>query len=58
MVTGECAVVMLVSLCAVLRDAVHLLTVSQDGQYVIAADHQGHIVVWTLADLKVSTAPP
>ncbi|KAJ9595879.1 hypothetical protein L9F63_012938, partial [Diploptera punctata] len=35
-----------------LKDAVHLLTVSQDGKYVVAADHQSNIVVWTLSDLK------
>ena len=37
----------------VLNDAIHLLTVSEDGQYIIAADHQSRIVVWTLSNLKV-----
>ena len=37
----------------VLKDAVHLLTVSQDGQYIVAADHRSNIVVWTTDNLKV-----
>jgi hypothetical protein len=37
----------------VLKDAVHLLTVSHDGQYIIAGDHGSNIVVWTTSDWKV-----
>ncbi|KAJ9599196.1 hypothetical protein L9F63_010327, partial [Diploptera punctata] len=41
-----------------LKDAVHLLTVSQDGKYIVAADHQSNIVVWTLGDLKHQCSLP
>jgi hypothetical protein len=37
----------------VLKDAVHLLTVSHDGQFIIAGDHCSNIVVFTTSDWKV-----
>ncbi|KDR20318.1 U3 small nucleolar RNA-associated protein 4 homolog [Zootermopsis nevadensis] len=35
-----------------LKDAVHLLTVSHDGQFIVAGDHCSNIIVWTTADWK------
>jgi hypothetical protein len=37
----------------VLKDAVHLLTVSHDGQFIVAGDHQSNIVVWNTSNWKV-----
>ncbi|PSN57688.1 hypothetical protein C0J52_00311 [Blattella germanica] len=46
--TGDVAIMKLI----VTKDAIHLLVVSQDGKYIIAADLQSSIVVWTSPDLK------
>lgn len=35
-----------------LKDAVHLLTVSHDGQFIVAGDHCSNIVAWTTSSWK------
>ncbi|XP_069701427.1 U3 small nucleolar RNA-associated protein 4 homolog isoform X2 [Periplaneta americana] len=35
-----------------LKDAVHLLTISQDGQFIVAGDHKSNIAVWTTSNWK------
>lgn len=38
-----------------LKDAVHLLEISANGQYIVAGDHESNIVVWNRNEVTLFT---